>query len=79
MLIPSLRGVALLDFIARAEADRASISERMRTFARNCGNAASELSAGAVFGFSTGTGRQFVPIDWARRNLPKPFLPSTTG
>ena len=71
MLIPSLRGVALPDFIAQAETDHASISQRIREFARNCGNAASELSAGTVMVFPTGTGRQFVPIDWARRNLPQ--------
>jgi len=71
ILIPLLRGVALPDFIAQVEADHASISQRIAALPRNCVDAASELSAGTVLVFPTGTGRQFVPIEWARRNLPQ--------
>lgn len=70
ILFPLLRNVSYFDFHTQAILDRDSITQRVKAFACKSACKVSSQVAGAVLVFPTGTGRQFIPLEWAQTHLP---------
>ena len=70
VLIPSLRNISPEEFNRQVAADAPHISHRIAGLARESAAPGSSMVAGRVVVFPTGSGRQFIPLEWARENLP---------
>jgi len=71
LLIPQLRDICSAEFHAQVSADYDLITDRVVAFSQKFGGRTTEISADTVLVFPTGTGRQFVPVNWAQKNLPE--------
>lgn len=71
ILLPQLRNVSAEEFRAQLVADHVVISRRVAAFAVQFANNVPRKITDSVLVFPTGTGRQFIPLDWARKNLPE--------
>lgn len=69
ILLPHLRNVSSDGFRAQVIADHDFISRRVDEFSGQFSEKLSRRTTQKVLVFPTGTGRQFIPVAWAKRNL----------
>jgi hypothetical protein len=70
VLIPSLRDISINEFNFRIIQDHRLISERVSSIASKSLPEKFQHLKGRIVVFPSGTGRQFVPVEWAQSNLP---------
>ena len=70
ILLPRLRNVSANEFRAQVVADHDFTSRRVAVFAEQYAGKVLGKITDSVLVFPTGTGRQFIPLAWARKNLP---------
>jgi hypothetical protein len=69
VLLPALRTIKPEEFNRQVAADLPDISRRVARHAEDCPVPGAEAVDGRVVVFPTGSGRQFIPLEWARENL----------
>jgi hypothetical protein len=70
VLLPALRNITPEEFNRQVAADLPDIARRVAHVAAECAVPGPEPIDGRVVVFPTGSARQFIPVEWAKANLP---------